>query len=64
VLKIGNNTTIESAKKAKVARIQNSYIALNQTDNVILRYVVALVVLMILLFWGECGLGVCEEKVG
>ncbi|KAH0613013.1 uncharacterized protein H6S33_009393 [Morchella sextelata] len=37
VLKIGNNTTIESAKKAKVARIQNSYIALNQTDNVILR---------------------------
>lgn len=38
VLKVGNNTSIESAKKAKIARIQNSYIAVNYTDNVIFRY--------------------------
>lgn len=37
VLKVGNNTSIEAAKKAEVARIQNSYIAVNFTDNVILR---------------------------
>lgn len=37
VLKVGNNTTIQSAKKAKVARVQNSYIAVNYTDNVIFR---------------------------
>lgn len=36
-LKIGNNTSIESAEKAKTAIIQNSYIAINYTDNVILR---------------------------
>lgn len=62
MLKIGNNTTIESAKKAKVARIQNSYIALNQTDNVILKYVV--VVCPVSMIFGGCGLGVWGEKVG
>lgn len=38
-VRIGNNTSIRSGEKAKVANIQNAYIAVNFTDNVILRYV-------------------------
>lgn len=38
-LRIGNNTSIQSVEKARVANIQNAYIAVNFTDNVILRYV-------------------------
>lgn len=38
-LRIGNNTSIQSADKAKIANIQNAYLAVNFTENVILRYV-------------------------
>jgi len=38
-LLIGNNTSIEPLKGARSARIQNSYIAVNQSSNVIFRYV-------------------------
>lgn len=36
-VRIGNNTSIQSAEKAKIANIQNAYLAINFTDNVILR---------------------------
>lgn len=36
-VRIGNNTSIQAAEKAKVANIQNAYLAVNFTENVILR---------------------------
>lgn len=36
-VRIGNNTSIQSVEKAKFANIQNAYLAINFTDNVILR---------------------------
>lgn len=38
-LRIGNNTSVLSVEGARVANIQNAYVAVNFTDNVILRYV-------------------------
>lgn len=38
-LRVGNNTSIEARHGAKTARIQNSYLAVNRSSNVIFRYV-------------------------